>query len=59
MAPYGYSLFISRAIVFTIHGNFRISLNRISLKSIEINFEQTELLFSIIIDKLTGFYLEL
>lgn len=38
VAPYGYSLFIWRALVSTIHGNFRITLNRASLKSIEMNF---------------------
>ena len=48
VAPYGYSLFIWRALVSTIHGNFRTTLNRTtlnrttlnrtSLKSIEMNF---------------------
>ena len=34
---HGYSLFIWRALVSTIEGNFRITLNRTSRKSIEIN----------------------
>ena len=59
VAPYGYSLFIGRALVSTILGNLPITLSRTSLKPIEIKFWEIKLLFWTITVKLTGFYLEL
>ena len=38
VAPYGYSLFVLRALVSTILGNLPITLSRTSLESIEIKF---------------------
>ena len=59
VAPYGYSLFVLRALVSTILGNLPITLSRTSLEPIEIKFWEIKLPFWTITVKLTGFYLEL
>ena len=59
VAPYGYSLFVLRALVSTILGNLPITLSCTSLEPIEIKFWEIKLPFSTITVKLTGFHLEL
>ena len=45
VAPYGYSLFVLRALVSTILGNLPITLSRTSLEPIEIKFWEIKLPF--------------
>ena len=45
VAPYGYSLFVLRALVSTILGNLPITLSCISLEPIEIKFWEIKLPF--------------
>ena len=45
VAPYGYSLFVLRALVSTILGNLPITLGRTSLEPIEIKFWEIKLPF--------------
>ena len=45
VAPYGYSLFVLRALVSTILGNLPITLSCTSLEPIEIKFWEIKLPF--------------